>query len=158
VLLSKFQEEGLILTDRRRNRLAQDLLRGLSTSVDELRQRQKKLDSTLHGSELCREYLLTVLEGTDEITKRRKREKLLRGLLENLFKKKDEERLFSPEQRRILWNTSDDRRCTVCKTAVTWSDLQMDHVNPFSKGGRTTLANAALTHRHCNARKGARRL
>ncbi|MGH7493125.1 MAG: HNH endonuclease [bacterium] len=33
----------------------------------------------------------------------------------------------------------------------------MDHIKPFSKGGRTRLNNAALMHRRCNAKKGNRR-
>jgi hypothetical protein len=157
VLVAKFDGERLILTDRRRNKLAADLLTALSTGVDELRERQKKLGATNTSSDLCREYLLTVLEGTDEISKRRRREQILRGLLENVFLSKDCDRLFSPEQRRILWNTSEDRRCVVCKRPVTWADLQVDHLNPFSKGGRTSLDNAALAHAKCNASKGARR-
>ena len=158
VLISKFDTEKLILTDRRRNKLAWDLLISLSNGVDELRARQKKLLPQRSDSEVYRDYLLTVLEGTDEISKRRRREEILRGLLENLFRRKDADRLFSPEQRRILWNTSEDRRCTICKKPVTWADLNIDHVNPFSKGGRTQLENAALAHRTCNARKGSRKV
>jgi 5-methylcytosine-specific restriction endonuclease McrA len=107
---------------------------------------------------LFREYLLTVLRGTDEISQRRKREEILRGLLESLFKKKDSERTFSQEQRRILWNTAAERKCSFpgCKKRLTWSDFTLDHIDPYSKGGRTELKNAALMHSACNAAKGNR--
>ena len=156
VLMSKFDAQNLILTDRRRNKLAWDLLVALSNGVDDLKARQKKLMTQRGEVELYRDYLLTVLEGTDEISKRQWREEILRGLLENLFRRRDSERLFSPEQRRVLWNTSDDRRCAICREPVWWGDLTIDHINPFSKGGRTSLKNAALAHRRCNSRKGAR--
>jgi 5-methylcytosine-specific restriction endonuclease McrA len=156
VLISKFDVQNLILTDRRRNRLAWDLLVSLSNGVDDLKARQKKLMTQKGEVEIYRDYLLTVLEGTDEISKRQRREDILRGLLESLFRRRDSDRLFSTEQRRVLWNSSDDRRCSICRKAVTWADLTIDHVNPFSKGGRTILNNAALTHRRCNSKKGAR--
>ena len=157
VLLGKLEGEGLILTDIRRNRLALDLLRAFSTGVDQLRLRQKQAKGPLPGQESYREYLLTVLQATDEISQRRKREEILRGLLQTLFEKKDGERLFSTEQRRILWNTSMVRKCAHCGRPVTWSDFSADHINPFSKGGRTRLDNAALMHLRCNASKGSRR-
>lgn len=157
VLIAKFESEGLILTDRRRNRLAWDLLKAFSNGVDEVRLRQKKAQGPKPGQESYREYLLTVLQATDEISQRRKREEILRGLLQNLFKKRDSDRLFSVEQRRILWNATAVRKCTRCHRPVTWDDLTIDHIDPWSKGGRTELDNAALMHRECNAARGNRR-
>jgi hypothetical protein len=157
VLIAKFETEGLILTDKRRNNLAWDLLRAFSNGVDEVRLLQKKAKGPKPSQETYREYLLTVLQATDEIGQRRQRETILRGLLESLFQKKDSERLFSQEQRRILWNSSSLRKCSWCGKAVTWADLTIDHVDPFSKGGRTWLENAALMHHACNAAQGNRR-
>jgi hypothetical protein len=157
VLVAKLQAEKRILTDRSRNRLAWDLLVSLSTGVDDVSDRQKKLVPIPPNMEFYREYLLTVLEGTDEISRRRRREDILRGLLESLFAKKDSDRYFSQQQRRVLWNSSQDRRCSICRKPVTWADFTVDHISPFSKGGRTHLDNAALAHRRCNSGKGARR-
>src|SRR5690242_17773365 len=42
VLIGKFEQEGLILTDRHRNRLAWDLLKAFATRVDEVRELQRK--------------------------------------------------------------------------------------------------------------------
>jgi hypothetical protein len=157
VLIAKFESEGLILTDRRRNKLAWDLLKAFSNGVDEVRLRQKKAQGPKPGQESYREYLLTVLQATDEISQRRKREEILRGLLQNLFEKRDSDRLFSIEQRRILWNSAAVRKCARCHKPVTWQDLTIDHIDPWSRGGRTELDNAALMHRECNAAQGNRR-
>ncbi len=156
VLAAKFEAEKLILTDRRRNKLARDLLAAFSTGVDLVRELQKKAKGIKTGQELYRDYLLTVIQSTDEISQRQKRENILRGLFESLFKRKDPNRLFSQEQRRILWNTSAARRCE-CGKLLTWGDFSIDHIKPFSKGGRTKLENAALMCRQCNSKKGSRR-
>jgi 5-methylcytosine-specific restriction endonuclease McrA len=157
VLIQKFERAGLILTDRKRNRLAWDLLVMFSNGVDEVSQLQKQAKGITPGQELFREYLLTVREATDEINHRHKREQILRGLLETLFERKDSARLFSLEQRRILWNISGDRECSVCKQPLTWEDFTVDHIDPYSKGGRTELENAALMCRKHNSSKGNRK-
>jgi len=157
VLIQKFEREGLILTDRKLNRLASDLLKSFSTGVEQVSLLQKQARGVAPDQEMYREYLLTVREATDEINHRRKREQILRGLLESLFQKKDSARFFSPEQRRILWNTSEDRKCTVCDKILTWDDFTIDHINPHSKGGRTELDNAALMCKKHNSAKGNRR-
>ena len=159
VLVARLESEGLILTDRRRNRLAWDLLVSFSNGVDTVRERQRRAEGAGPGEELYREYLLTVLEGTDEITKRQKREEILCGLLGSLFERTDERRLFSSEQRRILFNSATDRKCTAkgCGRRLGWDDFTADHVRPFSKGGRTVLSNAALLCRKHNSAKGNRR-
>lgn len=156
VLIHKFEMENLILTDKKRNKIAWDLLVAFSNGVDQARMLQKEIKGVPKRLESCREYLLTVLQGTDEISQRRKREKILRGLLESIFKRKDKDRLFSPEQRRILWNSTKERRCAKCGGLVTWSDFSVDHIKPFSKGGKTKLENAAIMHKRCNSSKGNR--
>lgn len=157
-LVAKFQEEGLILTDRRRNRLAWDILSVFSNKVDELREKLKKAQSVGMEQDLYRQYLLTVMQATDEVSQRRSREEILNGLLKSLFLKKDKQRGFSSAQRRILWNTSADRRCQnpKCKQRLAWDDFTIDHIDPYSKGGRSRLENAALMCRSCNSSKGKR--
>lgn len=157
-LVAKFQEEGLILTDRRRNRLAWDILSVFSNKVDELREKLKKAQSVGMEQDLYRQYLLTVMQATDEVSQRRSREEILNGLLKSLFLKKDKQRGFSSAQRRILWNTSADRRCQNprCKQRLAWDDFTIDHIDPYSKGGRSRLENAALMCRSCNSSKGKR--
>jgi len=43
------------------------------------------------------------------------------------------------------------------RESIDMGDFTLDHLKPFSKGGRTQLKNAALMDRSCNAAKGNRR-
>ena len=148
-----------ILANRRRNGLAWDLLQAFSTAVDEVRELQRKAKGARPDQDLYRDYLLTVSQMTDDVSQRRKREQILRGILGSLFAKKDNQRGFTTEQRRIIWNTSANRTCSHagCKCKLTWDDFTIDHINPHSKGGRTQLDNAALMCREHNSLKGNRR-
>ncbi len=154
VLISKFEYEGRILTDKKRNILAQDLLIAFSTNVDTVRELQKKAKGITAGQEVFRNYLGTVVQQTDSAPQRKKREDILRNILESLFEKKDAQRLFSKEQRRIIWNTARSRCCKECGIELTWEDFTIDHIKPWSKGGKTRLKNAAILCLSCNASKG----
>ncbi|HSH40220.1 MAG TPA: DUF262 domain-containing protein [Chthoniobacterales bacterium] len=156
VLVSKFEDEGLILTDARRNKLAWDLLDAFATNVDKVRENQRKAIGITPDQEMYRDYLLTVSQMSDDVNQRRKREAILRGVVGTLFAQKDAQRGFTPEQRRILWNTSAQRKCETCGRLLSWHDFTIDHVDPHSKGGRSRLENAALMCRPCNSSKGHR--
>ena len=157
ILIGKFQQEGYILTDRRRNRLAWDLLVAFGDKVDRMREKQRRLENVKPGEEIYRAYLMTVSQMTDDISQRRKREEILRGILGSLFAKKDAQRGFTAEQRRIIWNTATNRKCDGCGKALSWEDFTIDHIDPHSKGGRSRLDNAALMCRGCNSSKGNRK-
>jgi hypothetical protein len=157
VLIGKFEQEGLILTDRRRNRLAWDLLGAFGSEVDTMRDLQRKAKSIPAGHDIYRDYLLTVSQMTDDVAQRRKREQILRSILESLFARKDAQRGFTAEQRRIIWNQSGQRKCTGCGCKLTWEDFTVDHIDPHSRGGRSRLENAALMCVSCNSSKGNRR-
>lgn len=156
VLVGKFEQERLILTDKKRNRIAWGLLQAFGTRVDELRQLQRKLQGARPGQDTYREYLLTVSQMTDDVNQRRKREQILRSLLSSIFAEKDAQRGFSAEQRRIIWNSTANKMCshTGCAKKLTWSDFTIDHINPHSKGGRSALNNAAIMCREHNSAKG----
>ncbi|WP_177324809.1 GmrSD restriction endonuclease domain-containing protein [Reyranella massiliensis] len=157
ILIGKFEAEGMILTDRRRNTLAWDLLQSFAATVDEVRELQRKAKGAGPNQELYRDYLLTVSQMTDDVNQRRKREQILRGILGSLFSSKDAQRGFSAEQRRIIWNSSANRSCATCGTKLNWNDFTIDHIHPHSKGGRSRLENAALMCRKHNSAKGNRR-
>jgi 5-methylcytosine-specific restriction endonuclease McrA len=156
VLISKFEDEGLVLTSDKRNIHAQDLLIAFSTNVDEVRELQKKAAGINQNSEIYRDYLSTVQQQTDTALQRKKREKILRSLLQSLFDRKDANRIFSEEQRRIIWNTTNSRKCEMCEKELTWEDFTLDHIKPWTKGGETQLSNAAILCFKCNASKGKR--
>jgi hypothetical protein len=157
VLIGKFEQEGLILTDRRRNRLAWDLLKAFGMEVDTMRELQRKAKNIPAGYDLYRDYLLTVSQMTDDVAQRRKREQILRSILESLFARKDAQRGFTAEQRRIIWNEAAQRKCTKCGGKLTWDDFTVDHIDPHSRGGPSRLDNAALMCVSCNSSKGNRR-
>ena len=49
-----------------------------------------------------------------------------------------------------------DPPCGICHGEVKPSDVHLDHIHPFSKGGRTNAENLRVTHSRCNIRKGAK--
>jgi hypothetical protein len=160
VLIQTFEEKGLVLNDKMRNGLAWDVLMAFSAGVDSLAVASKKLElkSLSPRDELLRQYLSAVREGSDSETNRRKRHNILEGLLLPLFETKDQQRLFSPEQRRILWNTVDERKCAECGCELSWDDFHADHIKPYSSGGQTVLKNAALRCALHNLTKGNKKL
>ena len=65
-----------------------------------------------------------------------------------------EPRFFSLQFRQRLFNESSI--CKLCNNQIhTFEDSTVDHLTPYSKGGRTVESNAQLAHRSCNASKNA---
>ena len=64
----------------------------------------------------------------------------------------DVKRTFSEEDKDLLW--SDGYVCSYCgQQILSIDDAEVDHVNAYSNGGETVIANAQLLHRHCNREK-----
>jgi 5-methylcytosine-specific restriction endonuclease McrA len=156
LLVWEMDKDKCVLTDRKRNSIANSLLRKLSTEVDKLRDQLRKAKPAKVEQRIYQEYLLSVQGDTDSAATRERRRQILRNLLWSLFERKDERRLFSPEQRRILWNSEQQKTCAKCKKPLRWQDLSVDHIRSHVRGGKTVLKNAQLMHRSCNASKGAR--
>jgi hypothetical protein len=155
LLVWEMEKAKLILTDRNRNQIAFDLLRRLSNGVDELRDQLRRARPAKPSQRLFSDYVLTVQGDTDSSANRERRRELLQGLLGTIYERKDPQRVFSSEQRRLLWNTEDKPKCASCGKGLNWSDFTIDHVKAWSRGGQTTLKNAQLMHRNCNSRKGS---
>jgi hypothetical protein len=156
LLAWEFSRDGFILHEKSRNRVAFALLKKLSNGVDLLREQLKKGTIPKAAPALYRDYLLTVQGDTDSAANRERRRTILKGLLSSLFERKDRKRIFSAEQRRIIWNSDDHHRCAKCRKALTWDDFTVDHIVAYFKGGKTVLPNAQLMCRVCNSRKGGR--
>jgi hypothetical protein len=156
LLFAKFDAEGLALADKGRNKIAASILQEFSIGVDGVRNKVKKFENLDSNDHMFREYLMTVQQGTDEKSQRLKRLQMLDGLLRTIFIKKDSQRLFSPEQRRLIWNTTSERVCSECGCELTWDTFTLDHIDPHSKGGRSDLNNVALLCRKHNSSKGNR--
>lgn len=65
----------------------------------------------------------------------------------------------TPEQRLFSWNIKEQlfkkrKNCAICNNQILdIDDAHVDHIMPFSRGGKTTLENAQLTHKYCNLAK-----
>ncbi len=58
-------------------------------------------------------------------------------------------RLFSLKIKEELFNS--DPTCKICEQRLhSVDDSEVDHVEPYWKGGRTIPENARLVHRYCN--------
>ena len=65
-----------------------------------------------------------------------------------------EPRFFDYAFREELWDKS--HMCQLCKNEIhLFDDCTVDHIIPYSKGGKTVSGNGQLAHRFCNARKNA---
>ncbi|MDH3890402.1 MAG: DUF262 domain-containing protein [candidate division Zixibacteria bacterium] len=86
-------------------------------------------------------------------------------LIRKLFEKfsdielKDDQRLFTHEQRLAIYRR-DQGICQLAKKCdgrkCEWNAWEADHKIPWSKGGRTVVANGQVACPECNASKGAR--
>lgn len=65
-----------------------------------------------------------------------------------------EPRFFSYTYRKQLYDA--DPKCRLCGNQIlTFEDSTVDHITPYSKGGKTDPENGQLAHMLCNARKCA---
>ncbi|NDK08364.1 DUF262 domain-containing protein [Candidatus Gracilibacteria bacterium] len=65
---------------------------------------------------------------------------------------KEENRIFSYNIKKSLFEL--DKTCKICgQQIISIDDAEIDHILPFSKGGKTDISNAQLTHRYCNRKK-----
>jgi hypothetical protein len=63
-----------------------------------------------------------------------------------------EPRFFDYAYRRELFDQSQE--CKICGNQIhAFDDSTVDHIHPYSKGGKTVRENGQLAHRGCNARK-----
>ncbi len=132
------------------------LLKRFSNGVDGVKQLLKSAKNIRSDHRVFSDYLLQVQQSTDALPQRKQRAEMFRGLFAGILERKDDQRIFSPEQRRILWNSEVERTCSRCGESSDWTNFQVDHIKPHSKGGMTVLNNAALICIHCNVAKGAR--
>jgi hypothetical protein len=156
LLVWEMDQEKFVLTERRRNKIAYEILKKLSNGVDELRDQLRKARPAKAGQKLFSDYLLTVQGDTDSSANRERRREILRGLLWNLYERKDAKRTFSPEQRRLIWHSDENKKCARCHRTLTWGEFTVDHVKSWMSGGKTSQKNAQPMHRRCNSSKGAR--
>ncbi len=90
-------------------------------------------------------------------TKDKDIEAMILGIVGNI--RVDPKRLFTADDKAELLSklTPDEQglyECNECHQHFTAEELTIDHILPWSMGGRTVLSNARITCRACNSRKG----
>lgn len=67
---------------------------------------------------------------------------------------KDPQRAFGRIERELIYYR-DKKRCGVCDSEALWEDSEIHHVEQHAHGGRTSLYNGALVHKHCHPKSAA---
>jgi hypothetical protein len=99
------------------------------------------------------EFIDCILLQTSDREKLKKRFEIWKNKLEEIVgEPKEERRNFSfQEKENFLKKNS---TCVICgQKILDIDDAELDHKIPFSKGGKTEIENAQLTHRFCNRHK-----
>ena len=106
-------------------------------------------------------YQLAVLQQTANLASQQERRRILTedmlSIISDLILL-DDQRQFTHDQRAAIFrkaggvctNPSNSENCLV---DCGWDDFHADHIKPYSKGGRTTVANGQLLCRVCNLKK-----
>jgi hypothetical protein len=117
-----------------------------------------------------REYVVSTRQATDNLRQREIRDKYLMGVLKVGFflRQKDSIRNFDPIVKDFLWTEliqkSKKPKCPhpeknkKCLRFLTFTNAQVDHKYPWSKGGKTVLENARLLCSSCNIKKSNKQL
>jgi hypothetical protein len=147
------------------------------TGYEKIRQNFERLDaqrlqagqrdySDKPDDEPLEELSISMSYGTDGSEKIGARHDILTqflfdGVTLNLRPNLDPDRLFSFEEKLILYHFAEGK-CNLsvngvsCGRAVLFDEASVDHVVPHSRGGRTELSNGRYVARGCNIARGVR--
>ncbi len=149
--LTDLLRDGYILGEKKYQKIANLILISFSNAVD-------KYQGTKRGKKEIMGYYASTQEGTDTREHRLLRINYLKKLLSPAIGKKDKKRIFSPEVKRLIWNSSSAKRCGICHGPIeTWDELEIDHKKPYALGGLTQLKNGQAAHSACNRKKGKKK-
>lgn len=152
-------KEGFGLNDSKRLKNAQSFLQRLSDQMDIISLKDKEYKKiNVQQYKLALEYIKTVKSSTDSRGNRQERHKILWGLISPLFNKKDDQRIYNETQRRLLWNSTTEKRCVHkrCDVKLNFGNFSVDHILAHSKNGKTILKNAQIMCKKHNSKKGNR--
>lgn len=156
VLFARYLREGKALRNAKAEREARYLLERFGVLADEAYKSIREFDRNAEIDPNALAYIQTVRDNVDAATHRRDREKIVDNILKNVFDQKDRHRMFTEVQRRIIWANTKRKKCYKCGRELKWSNFEIDHVYPYSKGGKTTIENSAIICKRCNCKKGAK--
>lgn len=80
------------------------------------------------------------------------------GIYEYLFDGDEKHlalRSFTPKQKRIAYEKQKGI-CPICKKHYDINDMEGDHIDPWSQGGKTVQENCQMLCKPCNRRKSAK--
>ena len=106
-------------------------------------------------------YQLAVLQQTTSLASQLERKRVLTEDLLSMIPDLillDDQRQFTHDQRVAIFRKADGK-CTNpennrnCLVDCGWDDFHADHITPYSRGGRTTVANGQLLCKSCNLKK-----
>ncbi len=127
----------------------------------ENRRRQDEDKPEDHRDERMVSYQLAVLQQTANLASQEERRRILTEDLLTMIPDLillDDQRLFTHDQRAAIFRKARGKcanpgKSGDCLIECGWNDIHADHLVPYSKGGRTTVANGKLLCRNCNLRK-----
>jgi hypothetical protein len=114
------------------------------------KEKKREINAALIAYRKSTEYKLTDHE--NEIEDR------IQAIVNNISV--DAKRLFTSDDKDLYLSDKEEfdekYQCEICHQWFFPSELEMDHIVAWSKGGRTVLSNAQALCRSCNSKKGNR--
>lgn len=106
-------------------------------------------DST--PSEYWLQYGLWTRVNSDRADNIQRRHEFFAGKMFDLLQPvmRDPQRGFGALERELIYYR-ESKRCEECGADVVWDEVDIHHVEPHRKGGRSAPDNGALVHRHCH--------
>jgi len=104
------------------------------------------------------DFIRAIEMSTSDRLQLQTRFKIWNSTLEEIIGKSEKElRIFPFPVKRDLFE--DDPTCQICKQRILHiDDAEVDHIIPYSNGGKTDIHNAQLAHRYCNRSKSNKEL
>jgi len=98
------------------------------------------------------EFIRSIEIQTSDKEQVTKRFKIWFDTLDSIVTHKQQDRNFAYKIKEELF--AKDKKCKLCNQNIMMiEDSEVDHIIPFSKGGKTEIKNAQITHRYCNRKK-----
>ena len=101
------------------------------------------------------EYGRLSQQGTNDLQSMERRDEILRKFFLKWnpeVRIRDQKRNFSDTERYVLWIRS-GKKCSICDLEIKFEEVEADHIERWSEGGKTIFQNARATCVSCN-RKG----
>ena len=125
------------------------------SDFEDLRKKEKRKDPEKQDSKMAI-YENKIVNATATMDSLKYRHSYLKeNFLEHIeVPKRDSNRLFDEEQRRVIYRR-DGGICQKCGKECKWDAWEADHIVPWTHGGKTVVSNGQVLCPTCNSKKGA---